>query len=131
MVLRWSSWLLLVVAVSSGAAYGGERSPQKPSSAQLPITTSSRAARKNFDLAMQDLEYMRLDQAVQELRSAVKADSRFAQAWIFISHLSHDPEEQETARQHAKQLEQRVTPGERLLIRWLAGVQEDDYVTAI
>ena len=80
---------------------------------------------------MQALEYLRRAEAVEDLRAAVKADPNFAQAFILISHLSHDPAEQQAALQRAKLLAPRVSASERVLIRWLGGVQEDQYVPAI
>jgi len=80
---------------------------------------------------MQNLEYIRRDEALQDLREATKADPNFAQALILISHLTHDPEEQRTTRTRAQKVTGRLTPAERLLIRWLGGVQEDNYVPAI
>ena len=100
-------------------------------SSQFPVTTSSAVARKRFEKAMQALEYLRRAEAVDDLRSAVKADSNFAQAYILISDLSHDPAEKQEDLTRAKGLAPRVSSSERLLIQWLAGVQEDDYVPAI
>jgi tetratricopeptide (TPR) repeat protein len=48
-----------------------------------------------------------------------------------LAHLTHEPDEQVDARTRAQQVAGRATPGERLLIRWLAGVEEDNYVPAI
>ena len=48
-----------------------------------------------------------------------------------LAHLTHDPDEQSNARMRAEQLAARSTPGEKLLIKWLAGVQENNYVPAI
>ena len=104
---------------------------RKDTAAKLPVTTASVEARKRFQKAMQNLEYLRRDDALQDLREATKVDPDFAQALILISHLTHDPEEQRTTRTKAKQLARRVRPAERLLISWLSGVQEDNYVPAI
>jgi tetratricopeptide (TPR) repeat protein len=84
-----------------------------------------------FESAMEALEALRRSEAVDELRAVVKRDPKCAQGWIMLSHLTHDPEEQLNARTRAEQLASRATPGERLLVRWLAGVQEDNYVAAI
>jgi tetratricopeptide (TPR) repeat protein len=84
-----------------------------------------------FEAAMENLEQLRRADALDELRRAVKRDPQFAQAWILLSHLTEDPDEEAHARRRAEQLASRVTVGERQLIRWLAGVQEDNYVPAI
>ncbi len=99
--------------------------------ARMPVTTSSGLARLRFEKAMQYSEEIRMPEALEALRAAVKADKNFAQAYIMISAFSHDPVEQQAARDHAQKLAPRVTRAERLLIRWLAGAQEDNYVPAI
>jgi tetratricopeptide (TPR) repeat protein len=110
---------------------GANPSGHKIISSQLPVTTSSVAARKQFEKAMQALEFLRRAEAVDDLRATVKTDPNFAQAWILISHLSHDPAEQQSALSRAKSLAPRASSSERILIQWLAGVQEDEYVPAI
>jgi tetratricopeptide (TPR) repeat protein len=127
---RWGACLLVVL---SSIAFAGTDVDSKKanSSGILPITTSSVRARKQFEHAMQNLEYVRSDAAVTDLRQAVKIDPKFAQAHILLSYLSKIPEEQRTSRTRAKQLASHVTSGEQLLIHWLAGVQEDNYVPAI
>jgi tetratricopeptide (TPR) repeat protein len=117
------------------AAFATNAKPHRPKptpkSATLPVTTTSPAARKEFEHAMVDLEALRRADALDDLRATVKRDPKFAQAFILISHLTHDPDEQVAARSRAEQLAPRVTPGERLLIRWLSGVQANNYVPAI
>jgi tetratricopeptide (TPR) repeat protein len=125
---------LLVALSSLVCARANANTPgttHKDTAAKLPVTTASVEARKRFQKAMQNLEYLRRDDALQDLREATKVDPNFAQALILISHLTHDPEEQRTTRTKAKQLARRVRPAERLLISWLSGVQEDNYVPAI
>jgi tetratricopeptide (TPR) repeat protein len=121
--------------VFCAAAFASDAKPHraKPvvSSTTLPVTTSSPAARKQFERAMVDLEALRRADALNDLRAAIKREPKFAQAQILISHLTHDPDEQVAARARAEQLASQVTPGERLLIRWLAGVQQNNYVPAI
>lgn len=132
-------WITLVLVFICASAFGVDGKPRnskpltKPAAktATLPVTTASPAARKEFERAMLDLESLRRADALNDLRATVKRDPKFAQAYILISHLSHDPDEQVSSRQRAEQLGARTTPGERLLIRWLSGVQENNYVPAI
>jgi tetratricopeptide (TPR) repeat protein len=133
MLHRWCACLLVLlssVAWADGNA-NSSKAGHKNAPTRLPVTTSSPQARKCFQKAMQNLEYIRRDDALQDLREATKADPNFAQALILTSHLSHDPEEQRSTRVRAQKLAGRVSPAERLLIRWLGGVQEDNYVPAI
>jgi tetratricopeptide (TPR) repeat protein len=134
--LRWTACLLVLLCA---AAFGSDVHTRhaKPASKSatkavvLPVTTASPAARQEFEHAMADLEALRRADAVNDLRASVKRDPKFAQAYVLISHLTHDPDEQVSCRLRAEQLASKVTPGERLLIRWLTGVQENNYVPAI
>jgi tetratricopeptide (TPR) repeat protein len=132
MGFRWCA-CLLVLCASMGWAGSKPNTPsaRKNVSSRLPVTTSSALARVRFEKAMRHTEEMRMAEALQGLRSAVKVDPGFAQAYILISNFSHDPVEQQAARTRAKQLAPRVRRPEQLLIRWLAGAQEDNYVPAI
>jgi len=122
------SLLLCIAHADAGSALSREQSHART---KLPVSTSSAQARSHFERAMQNMEYVRRDDALNELRQATKADPQFVQALILISHLSPDPEEQRSARARAKQLAPHASTGERMLVRWLAGVQEDHYVPAI
>jgi tetratricopeptide (TPR) repeat protein len=132
MLRRWCVYLLVF---SSSFAWAGrsDSATPKPKNApdKLPVTTSSDAARKSFEQAMLNFEQYRLPETLQNLRAATKADPNFAQAFILIARMSSDPAEQATARMQAKQLASRTSASERLLIRWLAGAQENNYLTAI
>jgi len=130
MLRRWCACLLLLCTfASANAKDAAKRSSQQP--ATLPVTTSSAQARKYFERAMRRFEDYRLAEALPDLRAATSADPEFAQAYIMTAKISKDPAEQTAARTRAKKLVPTVTPGEQLLIRWLAGAQEDDYLPAI
>jgi len=105
--------------------------PQKTISKRVPVTTSSPQARMIFDQAMVTFERFRINETLEYLRAATRKDPAFAQAFILISELTSSPEEQNQARGKAKSLASHVSPGEQLLIRWLAGGQEESYVPAI
>jgi tetratricopeptide (TPR) repeat protein len=80
---------------------------------------------------MREFEEYRIPEMLQDLRAATKSDPDFAQALILISRMTTDPAEQQATRKRAKQAASKVSPSERLLIRWLAGAQENNYVPAI
>jgi tetratricopeptide (TPR) repeat protein len=129
-------WCVYLLVFSSLVALADAKSKlvqplQKNVSIKLPVTTSSAQARKSFEKAMRNFEEYRVAGTLENLREATKADPNFAQALILISRMSSDPVEQATTRQRATQLASKVSPGERLLIRWLAGAQENDYLPAI
>lgn len=97
----------------------------------MPVTTSSPKARDLYERAMQDYENLRLERANIGWRAAAKADPDFALAYLWIGFNSRDPEETSVARAKAKALAARVTPGERLMIQWIASVQENNYLAGI
>ena len=121
--------LLLCIGHASSASASSTR--RDKTETRLPVTTTSQQARKHFESAMRNMEYVRRDDALNDLRQAAKADPQFVQALILISHLSPDPEEQRSTRARARQLARHASPGEQLLVQWLAGVQEDHYIPAI
>ena len=130
---RW--WIGPLLLLSSVAFAGTKPKADTPAPANspstLPVTTSSPEARRKFEHAMRNFEDYRLNESLQHLREAVKADPKFAQAFILIAKISRDPVEQAAARRRAKSLASEVSPGEQMLIRWLADAQEDDYLPAI
>lgn len=133
MLRRWCVYLLLLF--SSFALAGDKLHPTQPAPkaipTKLPITTASAEARKSFEKAMRNYEQYRYPEMLEDLRAATKADAKFAQAFILLARQSGDPGEQAAARKQAEELAPTVSPGERLLIRWLAGAQENDYIPAI
>lgn len=132
-MLRWCACLLLLSSsfASANVKANQDRPEPKHATTQLPLSTRSPLARTQFERAMRYFEQYRLNDSLQSLREAAKSDPKFAQAFIMIAKISKDPAEQAAARHRAKQLAPSVTPGEKLLIRWLAGAQEDDYLPAI
>jgi tetratricopeptide (TPR) repeat protein len=126
-----SALLLSCLFAFADSKTSSKRPAEVKPGALLPVTTSSNLARTDFEAAMQNFEQYRLDQSLQFLRAATKSDPKFAQAFIMIAKISKDPAEQAEARQQARQLAAGASPGEQLLIRWLAGVQEDNYLPAI
>ena len=108
--LRWTALLLMFCAPAFATSDGKpHRAKATATTVTLPVTTSSAAARQQFERAMVDLEALRRADAVNDLRATVKRDPKFAQAYILLSHLTHDPDEQVAARLRAEQLAPRAT----------------------
>jgi len=129
--LQCACLLVVSAIVVSAGAQTRPRTAHANAIKRIPVTTSSKHARRHFEVAMRNLEEIRTTEALRELRAATKADPNFAQAYIMIAHVSRDPEEQARTRETAEGLAARVSKPERLLIRWLAGVQEGEYIEAI
>jgi tetratricopeptide (TPR) repeat protein len=98
---------------------------------EMPVTTSSPKARSLFDKALADYENLYLEPANAGWRAAVKADPQFALSYAFIAYNSRNPEEAKAAREKAKALAVKITPGEQLLIQWITSVQENDFIAGI
>jgi tetratricopeptide (TPR) repeat protein len=97
----------------------------------MPVTTSSAKARDLLARALTDYENLYLERANIGWRAAVAADPDFALAYAFIAYNSRDPEEARAAREKAKALAAKVTPGEQLLIQWITSAQENNFLAAI
>jgi len=107
------------------------RASNDKAAAKLPVTTSSPAAARYFESAMVHYENHRWNLALNDWNEAIKADPNFAQAYVWICFTTGDPAEESRDREKAKALIAQVTPGEQLLIRWMAGVRENRYVEGI
>ena len=97
----------------------------------MPVTTSSPKARDLYERAMQDYENFYLERANIGWRAAAAADPNFALAHLWIAFNSRDPQEASAAREKAKALAPKVTPGEQLMIQWVTGVQENNFIAGI
>ena len=101
------------------------------STISLPVTTSSPRARALYKKGMADYKNLYLERCNDDWRAAVKQDPNLALAWAWIAFNSTNPQEVSAAREKAKALAPKVTPGERLMIVWIAKVQEGDYIGGI
>src|SRR5205807_9984877 len=124
---------LILMCLSALSAYAGTERKQPPPSpaTTTAITTSRPDARKLFESGMVEFENEHIQKALENWQTAVRKDPSFALAHLFISEASYDPREQKSERRRAKALAGTVSPAEKLLIKWLTGVQEEQYVSAI
>ena len=97
----------------------------------MPVTTSSTQARAHYEKGMQDYENLYLERCNDDWRAAVKADPKLAVAWAWIAFNSSNPEEVSAARERAKALAPKLTPGEQLMVQWIVKVQEGDFIGGI
>src|ERR1017187_9276900 len=104
---------------------------KQSSSTSMPVTTSSAQARALYEKGMQDYENLYLDRCNDDWRAAVKADPNLAVAWAWIAFNGSDPKEVSAAREKAKALAPKLTPGEQLMVAWIAKVQEGDFIGGI
>jgi len=121
--------VVLTFVVSSAPLYAHHLQPGKTTT--LPVTTSSAKARELYQKGMADFENLYLERATEDWRAAVKEDPKLALGWLWIAFSSGNPEEVSAARSKAKELAPQTTPGEQLMISWIAKVQEGDFIGGI
>jgi Tfp pilus assembly protein PilF len=126
----WCAVFVLVLVVCF-AAPAHAHHIKTAATALLPVTTSSPQARALYEKGMQDYENLYLERCNDDWRAAVKADPNLALAWAWIAFNGSNPEEVSNAREKAKALAPKITPGEQLMIAWIAKVQEGDFIGGI
>jgi tetratricopeptide (TPR) repeat protein len=141
MLRRNSALLLMVVCLFAGgvavAHEGHEPAAKKASKGKalpvkpMPLTTSSVKARDLYQRAILDNELLYVERAMIGWRAAAKEDPQFAAAFAMLALNSRDPEEVSTSRERAKELSAKASPGEKLMIRWIATVQEGNFMDGI
>ena len=123
---------ILVISVCLAAPVSAHAHHLKQSNAaSMPVTTSSAEARSLYEKGMQDYENLYLERCNDDWRAAVKADPSLALAWAWIAFNSSNPQEVIASREKAKALAPKLTPGEQLMIEWIAKVQEGDFIGGI
>src|ERR1700691_2344798 len=124
--------VLIILSVSLAAPVRAHAHHLKPGATTfMPVTTSSAEARSLYKKGMQDYENLYLERCNDDWRAAVKADPNLAVAWAWIAFNSSNPEEANAAREKAKALAPKTTPGERLMIDWIVKIQEGNFIDGI
>jgi tetratricopeptide (TPR) repeat protein len=124
--------LALSVSVCAADKSSTDKLPKpKAISGSMPVTTSSVKARELYKKGMQDYENLYLERCNEDWRAAVKEDPNMAVAWAWIAFNSRNPSEVNAARNQARAHLSKVTPGEKLMIEWIANVQAGDYLAGI
>ncbi|HEY6349483.1 MAG TPA: tetratricopeptide repeat protein [Candidatus Angelobacter sp.] len=98
---------------------------------KLPVTTSSAAAARYYENGMVHYENHRWNLALNDWHEAVRLDPNFALAYTWICMTTVDPAEESSNRALAKAAVNDKTPGEKLMVRWMAGIHENNYVEGI
>src|SRR5262245_52939014 len=123
----------LVAFVSLSLVVAAETKKPKNSTAPaaMTVTASQPAARKLFEEGIRLAENLRNGEAAAKFAAAVKTEPSFALAHDLYSISTRDPQIEMAEAVRAKTLATGVTPGERLMIQWIAGQKEGDFVRAI
>jgi len=104
---------------------------KQATAASMPVSTSSAQARALYEKGIQDFEKFYLDRSNDDWRAAAKADPDLAVAWARLAFYSTDPQEVNAAREKAKALASKATPGEQLMVTWVVRVKEGDFIGGI
>ena len=128
--MRRSICAVLILGACFAAPVYAHHVKQSTATSML-VTTSSAQARALYQKGMQDYENLYLDRCNEDWRAAVKEDPNLAVAWAWIAFNSGDPKEVSAAREKAKALAPKLTPGEQLMIEWIVKVQEGDFIGGI
>jgi tetratricopeptide (TPR) repeat protein len=137
----WSRTILLgavvfgILITSEPMCARGQASTSAPNPAanpgRLPVTTSSPEAARLFEEGLRFSHDIHPDQALRKWREATQKDPNFAQAWAYILWWTPDPVETKQAVDKARMASKHVTPGEKLLVKWLISKNEGRFVDAI
>src|SRR5947209_7397229 len=123
--------ILVSMASAREKAPKDKSSKTKPVAGSMPVTAASAKGREFYEKGMQDYENLYLERCNEDWRAAVQEDPSIAVAWAWIAFNSRNPAEVSSAREKAKALLPKVTPGEKLMIQWIANVQEGNYIAGI
>lgn len=114
-----------------------KKAPKKPKQSApaviniMPVSSKSEPAKELFEQGVVYYENLKLTEALDKWRQAVKLDPDFALAHCFLFRVSLDPAEQLSELQKAQASAAKATPQERLLVKWFADSHENKFIDAI
>src|SRR4029077_8232157 len=118
--------------VKHGSSYVAARDASPVKQDTIPVTTKSAEARRDYVMGMLHYEDLLLiDEGLDFLSDAVKADPQFALGHAMLAFATFDPVESHRHRALSRQLIANASPDERLQIRWLNGTKDGQIVPAI
>jgi tetratricopeptide (TPR) repeat protein len=121
--------LYSIMAVMAAGATGASVRAQDRT---VPYTTSSAEAGRWYELAMKEREdLLFVDEGIDSMREAVKADPNFALAHAALAYFTNDPVEEKRERALAQKNIANTSPDERLLITWMNGTKDGNLVPGI
>jgi tetratricopeptide (TPR) repeat protein len=97
----------------------------------MHISTKSPQAHAFFEKGVDKMEMLHIEDGLQNMRSAVKADPQFALGHIFLMFFSQDPTEQVVEREKALATRASADAEEKLIIDWLANSSQSHMLPAI
>jgi tetratricopeptide (TPR) repeat protein len=118
--------------VKHASSYVAARDASPVKQDTIPVSTKSAEARRKYEMGMLHYEdLLMIDEGLDFLRDAVKADPHFALGHAMLGFATFDPMEAHRHRALSKHLIANASPDERLQIRWLNGTKDGQIVPAI
>jgi tetratricopeptide (TPR) repeat protein len=97
----------------------------------MHISTKSPQAHAFFEKGVEKMEMLHIEDGLENMRSAVKADPQFALGHIFLMFFSQDPTEKVAEREKALSSRDSANPEEKLIVDWLANASQAKLLPAI
>jgi tetratricopeptide (TPR) repeat protein len=98
----------------------------------VPVTTSSKEARQDYELGLSHREDLLFtEEGIDFFRKSVKADPHFALGHATLAFFTTDPSEEVRELALAKASAAHAAPDEKLSIQWMTGTKNGQLVPAI
>ncbi|MFI5104285.1 MAG: tetratricopeptide repeat protein [Terriglobales bacterium] len=97
----------------------------------MKISTKSPQAHAYFEKGLEKMEMLHVQDGLDNLRKAVKADPNFALGHIMLTFFSQDPAEQMAELQKALDTRPSANMEEQYIVDWLANATQAHWVPAI
>lgn len=95
------------------------------------VSSKSVEARKLVENAVDQYENVLLEQSVSSAKLATQKDPHFALAYAVLAFAARRGEPDAEARGKARELAKTAPPEEKLLVKWLTSVEDDNLLPAI
>lgn len=125
------NFLCCVLLVAASCALRADDSQTSNDPKVIPLTTSSEAARRAFQGGLENIENQQTHRAHLDFRAAVRADSNFALAHLFLAYDNANPSEEKAELDKAQSLVANASKPEQLLVAWIVGGRQGQMVPAI
>jgi tetratricopeptide (TPR) repeat protein len=123
--------LLCLLFAAAPCMIKGDSGPAPNDSKEIPWTTNSEDARRAFRGGLENLENQQTHRAHNDFRSAVRSDSKFALAHLFLAYDNGDPSEEKAELEKAQALAGNASKPEQMMVEWMAGSRQGRMVPAI
>ena len=128
---RFVTNLVIGAVLAAPLAVSAGSGQMTNSDKDIPLTTSSEAARRALQGGFENIENQQTKRAQLDFRSALRADANFALAHLFLAYDNGNPAEAKAELLKARELAPKASKPEQLMITWMAGSRLGEMVPAI